>query len=118
MFDQQGKCDWAKTSIKGSRMELRSYVLAVIKNFCKRKILNGYDLKRSNNIDLSYRFNTYSNKYVEPKILGNVILFDLPGHQQKGEWRLGPIKGNLIAPNFIFLNEDWFTDNSPEHNEK
>ena len=110
--DRAGACDWERFSISGARPELRVYVLVLLKKFCASNFWHGFHVERpSSNVDLSFNFNTFKSEEEEPKILGNVILFEIPGKQHRATWKVGPIQGSFFAPNSILLNPTWIVEN-------
>lgn len=111
IMNSKGQCDWSKSYVGGDRSELRFYILALLKKLCLTNFAINYGLRPSNNFDFSFHFDLHEKEEKPPKILGNVLLFEIPGHVPAGTWRLGPIKGNFMIPNMIFLDPGWIEEN-------
>ena len=105
-----GKCHWGKTKILGNSPELRFYILTVLKVFCRGDFWHRLKKRGSSNIDFSFNFNTYDKKRESVRVLGNVVTYNLPGYQDRGVWRVGPVQGYLIAPT-VLLNTTWIVEN-------
>jgi hypothetical protein len=111
VIDSQGQCNWTDSYISGTSPLLRFYVLNALKNFCRSDVWHGHRKKQQSNVDFSFDFNTYSKDPYKIKVLGNVILVHIPGKQDKGNWRLGPVQGHFAFPTFILLNPTWIVEN-------
>jgi len=111
VIDENGGCNWTDSYIDGTNPLLRFYVLRSLKSFCRIPLWHGQRIKKSSNIDFSFDFNIYSKESPETKILGNLIMMHLPGKQDRGSWRLGPLQGHFAFPTFILLNPNWIVEN-------
>ncbi len=108
---KDGRCTFDASAISSLRPELRLYIFSVLKTACRHPIQGFSRAKKATTMDLSFYFNTFSSERQEPKIVGNVILFELPGSQQRATWKLGPFQGSYFFPNWIFLNPTWINEN-------
>ncbi len=111
VVDEKGECRFKDTVISSLRSELKFYILNVLKLLCRGYEWRKIKLRPSTNLDFSFDFSLYSKKPFSIKNLGNVFLVHLPGHQDKGNWKLGPIQGHSMFPGFLLLNPNWIEEN-------
>lgn len=104
-------CNWHLSFIEGNHPYLRFYVLTKLKQLCKTSFWHKLKLRKSSNIDFNINFNTFAKGEPTMFVNGNVVLFDLPGNQDKGNWKLGPIQGHILQPNMIFADPIWIVEN-------
>lgn len=109
VISEDGACNWRHSRIEGNRPELRFYILLATKKLCRGDAWQGYKKRKSSNVDFAFNFDVYGDQREEPRVLGNVIMYSLPGYQIKGEWRLGPIRGNIFMP--IGTDATWLVEN-------
>jgi hypothetical protein len=119
VINDKGQCEWGPSFINGNNPYFRFYILTVLKDFCRGDFWHGLKKRKSSNLDFSFHFDTYAKKKRKTIINGNVILMHFPGHQFRGDWKLGPIQGNFLFPNSVMLNPTWILEtwNSLVHDE-
>jgi hypothetical protein len=110
VMDDQGRCHWGESFVRGNDPLLRFYVLTLLKQFCRSSVWRGIRKRKSSNIDFSFHFDLYLKEEVAPMVNGNVVLFKLPGYQDRGNWRAGPVQGHFMFPTFILLNPTWVVE--------
>jgi len=109
VLKKDGACDWRTSTIGGTRHELRVYVLMLLKDYCLKG--PGRFARESNTVDFAFQFDVYSKEKAPTLINGNVVLVHLPGHQDRGSWKLGPLQGHALFPTMVFLNPQWIREN-------
>lgn len=110
VIDSFGNCNWQMTQINSTNVNLKVYILSVLKKTCMQDLKLVTQLRKQLNIDLSFSFELTErsvDKNEDNKmIIGNVLHFYRNSAKSMLEWNLGPLKGMFPLP-YVQLDITW-----------